>query len=102
MVRGQARRAIRTRLCSSPCPTLRRTSAALATCANRQGGPMPLSDRERLAKLGAGESIASLCTAEKISRSEFDGWWQRATAERVPTATGTSQVAVRAGVQIHR
>ncbi len=63
---------------------------------------MPRSDRERLAKLGAGESIASLCNAEKISRTDFDAWWKKVAASRVPHESGSVQAAVHAQVQIVR
>src|SRR2546421_432408 len=63
---------------------------------------MNLSTKDLLRRLGAGESIRSLCDRAGISRSEFDAWWQTETAARVPAATGTRRVAVHRSVQIAR
>ncbi len=63
---------------------------------------MNLSAKELLRRLGAGESIRSLCDAAGISRSAFDAWWQTEAASRVPTATGSRRVGVRRAVPIER
>ena len=38
---------------------------------------MKISGKALLQRLGAGESILSVCQAAGISREEFDAWWQR-------------------------
>ena len=63
---------------------------------------MSLTTAEMLRRLGAGESIAAVCTAAGIERPEFDRWWQRETAARVPSPTGGRQAALSHAVQIDR
>ena len=63
---------------------------------------MHLSTSQILAKLGAGESIAAVCTAAGISREEFQSWWHRETASRVPTNSGKRLAAVKQSVSIQR
>lgn len=55
-----------------------------------------------LSRLGSGESIAAVCDAAGISREEFQTWWQRETAARVPPALGTRSASVSAPVRIQR
>jgi penicillin amidase len=59
---------------------------------------MNLSAQELLRRLGAGESIASLCQQAGLSHEQFLAWWQQEARARVPASTGT----VRAGVSIER
>jgi penicillin amidase len=63
---------------------------------------MNLSGPDILRRLGAGESISSVCTAAGISRDEFDAWWQAETAARVPRPGGSRRAGVRRPVQIER
>jgi len=61
-----------------------------------------LHAKEILQKLGAGESIDSVCHVAGISREEFDRWWKVEAASRTPEMTGPRSVPVKAGVQIVR
>ncbi len=63
---------------------------------------MPLSSRDILRRLGAGEPIAAVCAAAGIDRPQFDAWWRDEAAARVPGATGSRRAAVRQGVRIER
>src|SRR5438128_12385202 len=63
---------------------------------------MNLSARELLGRLGWGESIASVCASEGITRDEFQAWWTREAAARVPDATGARRAAVAATVRVDR
>src|SRR5260221_13633004 len=63
---------------------------------------MRLSTSQILAQLGAGDTIASVCAAAAISREEFQSWWSRETASRVPASSGTRSAAVNASVNIQR
>jgi penicillin amidase len=63
---------------------------------------MNLSGPDLLRRLGAGESIASVCNAAGISRAEFDAWWKAETAARVPRPAGGRRAGVRRPVQIER
>lgn len=63
---------------------------------------MRLSSSQLLARLGAGESIAAVCEAAGISREEFQIWWKRETAARVPASSGTRSVGVKSSVRIVR
>ena len=49
---------------------------------------MKSSRREMLVRLGRGETIAAVCAAAEISRTEFDVWWRDECVSRVPSATG--------------
>jgi penicillin amidase len=56
-----------------------------------------------LARLGSGETIASLCAVAGISRDEFDRGWQTECRQRVPAADGSRHVTGIGGrVQIER
>jgi penicillin amidase len=61
-----------------------------------------LHAKEILQKLGAGESIDSVCQVAGISREEFDRWWKVEAASRAPEMTGLRSVPVKAGVEIAR
>lgn len=64
---------------------------------------MPLTSRELLQRLGAGVTIADLCTAAGWSRAEFDVWWQTECQRRVPAATGDLHLSqLRAALRIER
>ena len=47
---------------------------------------MKLSGHDLLRRLGAGESIQSVCAAAGISRAEFDTWWAAECAARTAAA----------------
>ncbi len=55
-----------------------------------------------LHRLGQGESIASICASEGISRTQFDSAWQATLAVRTPNLTGTVAAAVQAPTEIVR
>jgi len=63
---------------------------------------MKLTGQEMLRRLGAGEPIAAVSAAAGLSRAEFDSWWKRETAARVPAMTGSRRTGVRRSVQITR
>jgi hypothetical protein len=63
---------------------------------------MPLPSRDILRRLGAGESIASVCTAAGLDRQQFDAWWRAESAARVPDPAGTRRAAVGRAVRIER
>ena len=55
---------------------------------------MSLSSKDLLARLGAGESIASVCASTGWSRQQFDDWWSGECRRRVPADSG--RVAIKA------
>jgi penicillin amidase len=63
---------------------------------------MKLSAAEILRRLGAGESIASLCAAACITRAEFDAWWRTEVERRLSTLDGNAPAHVGAKVEILR
>jgi penicillin amidase len=63
---------------------------------------MRLSNSQILSRLGAGESIASVCSAAGISGEEFHSWWERETASRVPAESGTQVAPLERPVRIQR
>lgn len=63
---------------------------------------MQLSSSQLLTRLGAGESIAAVCQSAGISAEEFQSWWKREAASRVPPASGTRETRVAASVRIQR
>ena len=63
---------------------------------------MPLSFPELLARLGAGEPIASVCEAAGLSPAEFKDRWRRECEARVPPSTGTKRATVKDQVRIER
>lgn len=63
---------------------------------------MQLSSTQLLARLGAGEPIASVCGAAGISREEFQNWWKREAAARVPANSGSRSAAVKGSVRVER
>jgi penicillin amidase len=63
---------------------------------------MTMNDKERLRRLGDGESIQTVCEAAGITRAEFDSWWQETTEKRVPSHQGDIPVHVSTAVSIAR
>ena len=63
--------------------------------------PVKLSSKAMLARLGRGDSIASVAAAAGLERREFDAWWGRETAARVPAVRGTHRVP-DVHAEIHR
>lgn len=63
---------------------------------------MKLSGKELLARLGAGESIDSLCKEAALTQPEFQSWWRTEIRSRVPEMSGTRSVPVRNEVLIER
>ncbi|MDA1164228.1 MAG: penicillin acylase family protein [Planctomycetota bacterium] len=63
---------------------------------------MTTSDKDRLGRLGSGESIEALCDADGIDRAEFDRWWSETIRQRVHLATGSLPADVSAEVSIQR
>ena len=63
---------------------------------------MKLSDSDILRRLGTGESIANVCAAADMSRSQFDAWWQGTIASRVPSTDGSNPAHLEAPVSIER
>ena len=63
---------------------------------------MNLDAKQILSRLGRGESIADLCSAAGINRSDFDEWWAGETQSRVPGQAGTTGTAVGDDVIINR
>jgi penicillin amidase len=63
---------------------------------------MHLSSSQILSRLGSGEVITAVCQAAGISREEFDVWWRKETAARVPPSSGTRAAAVQGAVRIVR
>jgi penicillin amidase len=63
---------------------------------------MPLPSRDILRRLGAGESIASVCAVAGVNREQFDAWWRTESAVRVPDPAGRRRAAVGRAVRIER
>ncbi|HBH51085.1 MAG TPA: hypothetical protein DDY91_04245, partial [Planctomycetaceae bacterium] len=63
---------------------------------------MSNASRVLLARLGAGELIAQLCTSQNWSRDDFDAWWRAECQARVPATAGAVPLPVSARVQIAR
>jgi penicillin amidase len=63
---------------------------------------MHLSSSQNLSRLGSGEPIIAICQAAGISREEFDAWWSKEIAARVPASSGTHSAAVKSAVRIIR
>ena len=57
---------------------------------------------DRLRRLGAGESIQSLCAASGMSRRQFDDWWRNQIRSRAPDMEGKHELAVKRPVRIER
>jgi penicillin amidase len=53
---------------------------------------MRLSSQEILSRLGAGESIQTLCMAACVSREQFEAWWQAECGRRVPPNQGSRRL----------
>src|SRR6516165_3115315 len=63
---------------------------------------MQLPSSQLLARLGTGESIAAVCEAAGITRDEFESWWKRETASRVPPFSGSRPATAKRAVRIQR
>lgn len=63
---------------------------------------MKLSDKEILARLGAGEDIGSVMAAAGCNRDELDAWWADQAASRVPVSAGARIAPTAAEVEIAR
>jgi penicillin amidase len=63
---------------------------------------MNLPAKDILRRLGAGESIATVCQAAGLSRAEFDAWWKAEAASRVPPMSGSRRADIRRPVRIER
>ena len=49
---------------------------------------MKITDKSLLKKLGAGDSIEKVCSAEGLSGEQFEEWWSSQLADRVPSSQG--------------
>lgn len=63
---------------------------------------MRVLERDLLQRLGAGETIDSVCQSAGWTRAEFDERWRSETASRVPRCDGQASVSVNAAVTIER
>ena len=63
---------------------------------------MKLSGHDILRRLGAGNSIQSVCAAAGISRAEFYTWWAAECARRAPQPLFRRAAPVSADVSIVR
>jgi penicillin amidase len=63
---------------------------------------MKLTPMEMLARLGVGESVASVSNAAGISRGEFDAWWHDETRSRVAAPNGAAPARVHTHAEIAR
>ncbi len=64
---------------------------------------MKLTTEAMLSRLGAGESIQSVCAAAEITRLAFDEWWTAECRSRVPATSGKIAVSGPGGsVSIER
>ena len=64
---------------------------------------MNQQDKDRLLKLGAGDSIQAICDGEGITREQFDQCWKDQTTARVPSMEGSRTVSsLSGGVDIVR
>src|SRR5438034_2565479 len=61
-----------------------------------------LTTREMLRRLGAAETINSVCHVAGISREDFNSWWKSEVTVRVPDMTGPRRVGVTGLVEIER
>ena len=62
-----------------------------------------LTSKQRLTRLGAGESIDAICAADGVSRQQFNAWWREECRHRVPPMDGSRRVpGLRGPVRIDR
>ena len=61
-----------------------------------------MTDKELMARLGAGMPITAVCRDAGITRDEFDNWWKETCRARLSRLGGTCTVPVAASVQILR
>ncbi len=57
---------------------------------------------EILRRLGAGQSLAAVCSEARLSPEEFDSWWRETLAGRLPPSRGVCRCRVRQRVHVHR
>ncbi|MCY2966814.1 MAG: penicillin acylase family protein, partial [Planctomycetota bacterium] len=62
----------------------------------------PTPSADLLARLGQGESIASICQSQAWTRSQFDDWWNTECSARLPDLTSPVSATVVRQVQISR
>jgi penicillin amidase len=55
-----------------------------------------------LRRLGTGEAIEAICREAGWTRGDFDAWWRREAASRVPRCEGQIVAGVESKVTIHR
>jgi penicillin amidase len=53
---------------------------------------LTLNSNEILARLGAGESIASVCASTGWSQQQFNDWWSKECRRRVPADSGSVSI----------
>jgi len=58
--------------------------------------------RERLIRRGRGETIATICTTDGLSRADFDRWWADECERRLPHLDGLAGLPTHAEIQILR
>ncbi|MEX1230008.1 MAG: penicillin acylase family protein [Planctomycetaceae bacterium] len=63
---------------------------------------MTISNHELLKRLGAGERIDAVCQSQNWTRDEFDAWWKKTLAERVPSTNGSRKGPLKSSVEILR
>ena len=63
---------------------------------------MEINSAELLKRLGAGESIPTLCNANGISTAEFDQWWNAEIRRRTPDPRAVQPARVNAKTRIAR
>ena len=63
---------------------------------------MEINAAELLKRLGAGESIPTLCNANGISTAEFDQWWNAEIRRRTPDPMAVQPTTVNAKTRIAR
>ncbi len=63
---------------------------------------MKLAAKDMLRRLGAGESIDSICADAGISREEFESWWESDAATRLPKLSSAPNSSIGAEVEIVR
>ncbi len=63
---------------------------------------MPTLGRDVLRRLGAGESIDSICKTAGWTRADFDARWKREAAGRAPRCDGQVTVGIKSAVSIDR
>src|SRR5438105_2079894 len=60
------------------------------------------SARDRLRRLGNGDSIDAVCAADGIDRRAFERWWKAECERRLPSLEGEATLPVERPVEILR